>query len=53
VLPLEIYQAMASLTVDDNLYWSVDAIGFDETWQSNKKKEQLANTRILMCNFSF
>lgn len=45
-LPLEIYKAMASLTVDDNLYWSVDAIGIDEAWRSNKKKENLANTRI-------
>ena len=39
VFPLEIYQAMASLTVDDKLYWSVDAIGFDEAWSSHKKKE--------------
>jgi len=46
VFPVEIYQAMASLSVDDNLYWSVDAIGFDEAWRSNKKKENLANTRI-------
>ncbi len=46
VFPLETYQAIASLSVDDNLYWSVDAIGFDEAWHSNKKKKQLATTRI-------
>ncbi|AUH74210.1 questin oxidase family protein (plasmid) [Legionella sainthelensi] len=45
--PLQIYQAMASLTVEDNLYWSVDPIGFDEAWRNNKKKKQLANTRII------
>jgi hypothetical protein len=47
VLSLEIYQAMASLTVDDNLYWSLDAIGFDEARRNKKNKKQLANTRII------
>lgn len=47
VFSSKIYQAMASLTVDENLFWSLDAIGFDEAWHGNKKKEHLAKTRIL------
>lgn len=47
VFPSHIYQAMASLSVDDSLSWSVDPIGFDEAWHSIKKKKQLANTRII------
>jgi hypothetical protein len=42
----EIYQGMASLTVNENLFWSLDAIGFDEARYGNKKKQQ-AKTRII------
>lgn len=47
IFPLQIYQAMAALSVDDNLSWSIDPVGFDEAWHSNKTKKQLANTRII------
>jgi hypothetical protein len=47
VLSSDIYQAMASLSVDDNLFWSLDAIGFDEARNSNKQKNKQAKTRVI------
>lgn len=46
ILSPQIYQAMASLTVNENLFWTLDAIGFDEARYGDKKNQQ-AKTRVI------
>ena len=47
VFSFETYQAIASLTVNDQLYWSLDAIGFEEAWKGDREKTSLGTTRVI------